>query len=237
MTDAPRDTRPPRGALAVIAVGLLACVFAALLSTDKPLGAATLEWVEESSLPDPKPVAIPGGGEMTLSNAAIRSTEPNAGDYTLFRSSAMLTIDAGSAVGHARLRCTIAVPKQTIIATTQKSRASYPRSSDNLADQEIHDTSLVEFSSHSTDLASVEIGDVLGSRYTREPGIVVEWPPFRIGRQVWQLGLPAGRPQEPLRLPFISIWRTTVTPAARISCTIETAAGSATVHTAGTLSG
>lgn len=230
-----RKIRPPRGALIVIAIGLLATLAAAALSTDKPLGAATLEWVEESSLPAPKPVAIPGGGEMTLSNAAIRSTEPNAGDYTLFRSSALLTIDAGSAIGHGRLRCTVAVPKQTIIAKTPKSRASYPRSSDNLADQEIHDTSLVEFSSHSTDLASVEVGDILGSRYTREPGIVVEWAPFRIGRQQWQLGLPAGRPREPLRLPFISIWRTTTTPAARISCTIETAAGSATVKTAGTL--
>lgn len=231
-----KKSRPPRGALIVIAVGLLATIAAALLSTDKPLGAATLEWVEEASLPDPKPVAIPGGGKMTLSNAAIRSTEPNAGDYTLFRSSALLTIDAGSAVGQGRLRCTIAVPKKrAIIAKTQKSRASYPRSSEDLAEQEIHDTSLIEFSSHSTDLASVEIGDVLGSRYTHEPGIVVEWAPFQIGRQVWQLGFPVGRPQEQLQLPFISIWRTTVTPAARIYCTIETAAGSATVRTAGAL--
>lgn len=230
-----RKIPPPRGALIVIAVGLLATVAAALLSTDKLLGVATLEWVEEASLPDPKPVAIPGGGEMTLSNAAIRSTEPNAGDYTVFRSSALLTIGAGSAVGQGRLRCAIAVPRQTIIAKTPKSRASYPRSSENLAEQEIHETSLIEFSSHSTDLASVEIGDVLGSRYTHEPGIVVEWPPFRIGRQVWQLGLPPGRPREPLELPFISIWRTTVTPAAHVSCRIETAAGSATVHTAGSL--
>lgn len=230
-----RQNRPPRGALAVIAVGLLATVIAALLSTDKPLGAATLEWVEEASMPDPRPVAIPGGGRMTLSDGAIASTEPNAGDYTLFRSSALVTIDAGSAVGQGRLRCTMTVPKRTIIAKTQKSRASYPRSSEDLADQEIHDTSLIEFSSHSTDLASVEIGDLLASRYTREPGIVVEWPPYRIGRQVWQLGLPAGRPREPLRLPFISIWRTTVTPAASVSCTIETAGGSATVRTAGSL--
>lgn len=237
MTDAPSGIRPPRGALIVIAIGLLATVAAALLSTDKLLGVATLEWVEETKLPDSKRTAIPGGGQMQLSDAAIRSTEANAGDYTLFRSSALLTIDAGSAVGRGRLRCTISVPKQTIIAKTPKSRASYPRSSDELADQEIHETSLVEFSSHSTDLASVEIGDVLSSRYTREPGILVEWPPFRIGRQVWQLGLPAGRPQEPLTLPFISIWRTTVTPAARISCTIETAAGEAAVRTAGTLSG
>lgn len=230
-----RQDRPPRGALVVIAIGLLATIAAALLSTDKPLGAAALEWVEEASMPDPKPVAIPGGGQMALSEGQIRSTEPNAGDYTLFRSSALLTIDAGSAVGHGRLRCTMTVPKRTIIAKTPKSRASYPHSSEDLADQETSETSLVEFSSHSTDLASVEIGDRLNSRYTREPGIVVEWPPFRIGEQVWQLGFPAGRPKEPLRLPFISIWRTTVTPAARISCEIETAAGSATVSTAGTL--
>jgi hypothetical protein len=50
------------------------------------------------------------------------------------------------------------------------------------------------------------------------------------------LGFPSGRPREPLHLPFVSIWRTTATPAARISCTIETAAGAATVGTAGALS-
>jgi hypothetical protein len=99
----------------------------------------------------------------------------------------------------------------------------------------VSETSLVEFSSHSTDLASVAIADVLGDRYTREDGIVVEWAPYRIGRQIWKLGLPAGRPAEPLRLPFVSIWRTTVAPAAKLACTVETAAGEATARTAGTL--
>jgi hypothetical protein len=232
-----KQNRPPRGALIVIAVGLLATVAAALLSTDKPLGAVTLEWVEEARMRDPKPVEIPGGGRMTLSEGQIRSTEPNAGEYTLFRSSALLTIDAGSAIGHGRLTCAISVPKRTIVAKTHDSRASYPRSSEDLAEQEVHDTSLIEFSSHSAELASVEIGDAINSRYTREPGIVVEWAPYRIGRQAWQLGFPGGRPKEVLSLPFVSIWRTTVTPAARISCTIETAAGSATVATAGSLPG
>src|SRR4249920_3036084 len=137
------QSRPPRGALIVIAVGLLATVAAALLSTDKPLGATSLEWVEEASMPGPKTVAIPGGGEMTLSDGQIRSTEPNAGEYTLFRSSALLTIDAGSATGHGRLTCAISVPRRTIVAKTHDSRASYPRSSENLADQEVSDTSLV----------------------------------------------------------------------------------------------
>jgi hypothetical protein len=232
-----KKIRPPRGALIVIAIGLLATVAAAVLSTDKLIGAATLEWVEEARLPDSKPVAIPGGGRMRLSDAEIRSTEPNAGEYTLFRTSAVLTIAPGSAIGHGRLRCSIQVPRRTIVAKTRSSRASYPRSSEDLAKQEPPENSLVEFSSHSTDLALVELGDAIGNRYTEEPGIVVEWAPFRLGQQVWKFGLPAGRPKRGLRLPFASIWRTTASPAAKIACTVETGAGKATVRTAGALAG
>lgn len=225
--------RPPRGALIVIAIGLLATVAAALLSTDKLIGAATLEWVEETPLPDSRKAPIPGGGGMQLTEASIRTTEPNVSDYTLYRTSSLLTISAGSAVGQARLRCSIGVPKRTIFAKTPKGRASYPRSSEELSDQDTPEDILVEFSSHSTDLALLEMGDVVGKRYTREKGIVVEWPPFRIGQQVWQYGLPAGRPKEDLTLPFASIWRTTAKPAAKIACTVENSAGTATVRTAG----
>jgi hypothetical protein len=232
-----RKIGPPRGALIVIAVGLLATIAAALLSTDKLIGAATLEWVEEATLPDSKPVAIPGGGQMQLSEAKIRSTEANAGEYTLYRTSAVLKIGAGSAIGHGRLRCSIQVPKRTIVAKTPSSRASYPRSSEDLVKQDPPENSLVEFSSHSTDLALVELGDAVGNRYTGEPGVVVEWAPFKIGQQVWKFGLPRGRPREDLRLPLASIWRTTANPAARIACTVETGAGKATARTAGALAG
>jgi hypothetical protein len=231
------ETKPPRGALIVIAVGLLATLAAALLSTDKPIGAVALEWVEESKMPDSPPAEIPGGGSMRLSEGLIRATEENVSDYTLYQTSALLTIDAGSAVGQSRVRCSIRVPKQTIVAKTTSSRASYPRSSEELSEQEAPERPLVEFSSHSTDVASVELGDVLGKRYTEAPGIVVEWAPFRIGQQVWQWGLSSGRPRQDLRLPFASIWRTTTSPAAKVACTIETAAGSATVRTAGRLPG
>jgi hypothetical protein len=227
---------PPRGALIVIAVGLLATVAAALLGNENLAGSVTtLEWVEKAPLPDSKKAAIPGGGEMQLTKAEIRATEANAGEYTLYRSSALLAISAGSAVGHARLRCSIRVPKRTIPAKTPKSRASYPRSSEELSEQETSETSSVEFSSHSTDLAAVEMSDIIGKRYTRQKGIVVEWAPFRIGQQVWKYGLPAGQPKEDLTLPFASIWRTTSKPAAKISCTVETSAGTATVSTAGLL--
>jgi hypothetical protein len=228
--------RPPRGALIVVAIGLLATVLAAVLADENLAGSvATLEWVEKAPLPDSKRVAIPGGGQMQLTEGEIRATEPNIGEYTLFRSSALLTISRGAAVGHARLRCSIRVSKRTIPAKTPKSRASYPRSSEELSEQETSETAAVEFSSHSTDLAAVEMADIIGKRYTSEKGIVVEWAPFRIGQQVWNYGLPSGRPKGDLTLPFASIWRTTAKPAAQISCTVENSAGTATVSTAGKL--
>jgi len=228
--------RPPRGALIVIAIGLFATLAAAVLANENLAGSvATLEWVEKAPLPDSKKAAIPGGGEMQLTKAEIRATEPNIGEYTLFRSSALLRISAGSAVGQARLRCTIRVSKRTIPAKTPKSRASYPRSSEELSEQETSETAAVEFSSHSTDLAAVEMNDIIGKRYTSEKGIVVEWAPFRIGQQVWKYGLPSGRPKEDLTLPFASIWRTIAKPAAQIACTVENSAGTATVSTAGKL--
>jgi hypothetical protein len=231
-----RKIRPPRGALIVIAIGLLATVAAAVLSNENlPGSVTTLEWVEKTPLPDSKQATIPGGGEMRLTEAGIRSTEQNVGEYSLFRTSALLTISRGAAIGHARLRCSIQVSKRTIVAKTHSSRASYPRSSEELFEQDTPETSLVEFSSHSTDLASLEMSDVFGKRYTQEKGIVVEWAPFQIGQQVWKYGLPAGRPKEDLTLPFASIWRTTSQPAAHIACTVENSVGTATVSTAGKL--
>lgn len=221
----------------MIAVGLLATVAAALLSTDKPLGAVALSWEGKAPLPDSAPAAIPGGGAVRLADAGIRVTEANAADYRLFRVAAVLRIDAGSAVGQGRLRCAIRVPPRTIVAKTPSSRASYPRSSEELAEQEAPETALVEFRSHSTDLAALELGDAIGRRFTRRRGVVVEWAPYRIDQQVWRWGLPPARPAEPLTLPFASIWRTTGAPAARIACTVETGAGTATVRTAGKLAG
>ena len=70
----------------MVAVGLLACVVAALASTGKGEGeAANLEWVQSKEVPDSKPVAVPGGkGEMQLTETRIRATGTNVSGYSLF---------------------------------------------------------------------------------------------------------------------------------------------------------
>ncbi len=232
--EAGKETRPPWGALAVIAIGLIGCVAAALLSTDKPLTAAQLTWEEMAPLPDSKPVEIPGGGTMRIERAGLRATAPNAGGYTLYRAVGVLNISTGASVGQGRVHCVTRVPTRAIVTHTTKQRAAYPRPSPDLIRQGVARTSLVEFSAQNSDLAVVEFGDAF-DRYTGKTDITVEWTPYRPGEQGWDWGLPTGRPGKPLTLGFGSIWRTTTTPAARLACTIETATGTATTRTAGSL--
>lgn len=218
----------------MIAVGLIGCVAAALLSTDKPLSAAQLTWDARAPLPESRSVAIPGGGTMRIEQAGLRGTAPNAGGYSLYRVAAVLDISTGAAVGQGRVRCVTRVPTRTIVAHTTKQRASYPQPSPELIKQGVPRTALVEFSAQNSDLAVVDFGDAF-DRFTGKTGITVEWTPYRQGQQGWDWGLPTGRPGKPLTLGFGSIWRTTATPAARIACTVTTAAGSATARTAGSL--
>lgn len=234
------QTRPPRGALAVVAVGLLATIAAALLSnSNASAGAAELEWELKRPLPDSKPAQVPGGGgTLRLLDAGIRATGTNVSGYQLYRVAALLAITRGAPIGSGRVTCTTRVPRRTIVVHTPNNRGSYPRPSEEeeLVKQEVPERVVVEFNAQGTDVALVGLGDAF-DEFVNERGVTVSWTPFRIGQQGWQWGLPPGRPRQSLELGFASIWRTTAAPAAHISCTLTTSAGSARVSTGGALSG
>jgi hypothetical protein len=232
------DTRPPRGALIVVAVGLFACLAAALLATDKSSGAAAdLEWAQKQPLPDSAAVPVPGGkGEMRLTEVGIRATGTNVGGYSLYRVAALLTIDAKSPIGRGRILCSIKAPQDTEVAQTPGSRASYPRSSEDLFAQEVPEVVLAEFSSRGTGLAVLEFEDLFSGGFSSVRGLKVEWPEYTVGEERWEWFLPPGPPSVDLELPFASVWKTTAVPAAKIACTLTANAGKATVRTAGALS-
>jgi hypothetical protein len=236
-TEAPQD-RLPRGAVIVVAIGLLACVVAAVASTDKSGGtAAQLEWVQKTPLPDSRAVTIPGGGgTVRLAEAGIRDTGTNVSGYSLYRTAATLKISAGAPVGGARVLCSTKAPGGSEVAQTSGSRASYPRSSEKLIEQEVPEVVLVEFSSHGDSLAVVEFEDLFEHGFATEKGIKVEWPAYKVGEERWKWFLPPGPPAQTLELPFATVWRTTAVPSAGIACTLTTSAGKATVRTQGGLS-
>jgi hypothetical protein len=227
----------PRGALIVVAVGLLACIAAALLSTDKAGGeAANLEWVQAAPIPDSKPVDVPGGkGTMQMIDGGLRATGTNVSGYSLFRVASVLRIDAGSPVGGGHVVCSARARQGTEIAQTSGGlRATYPRSSEGLYTQEVPEVLLIDFSSHGDELAVVEVED-LPDRFTTERGVKLEWPKYEVGTEHLQYFLPAGKPKQDLELPFDMVWKTTAIPSAKIACTLIVGAGKATVRTAGAL--
>ena len=229
------DNRPPRGAIAVVVVGLVATLAAAVLSTDEAGGTSVkLEWAALARVPDSKPAAIPGGGSMQLEDAGLRATESNVNGEKVFRATAALRIEAGSAVGQARVRCLMRSGNGAELGRTVNSRGAFPRSSGeyNLTKQEVPESVGIKFHSNGAEYASLVLEDAFEA-FTELPGVVVSWAPYRPDSQEWQWGLAEGRPEQPLELGFASFWRTTGVPQVRISCTLENATGAATVRTAG----
>jgi hypothetical protein len=232
------ESRPPRGALAVIAIGLIATLAAALLTTDASGGSSVaIEWAAHAPLPDSPPAAIPGGGSMRLADGGMRTSEGNIEGEGIFRVASVLRIEAGSAVGQARVRCRMSGGRGAELGRTVNSRAAFPRSSGeyNLTKQEVPGSVGVRLPIQGAEYASLELGDAFET-FTGLPGVVVSWMPHRTYSQEWQWGLPRGRLKEPLELGFASFWRSAGKLSARVSCVLETDAGKAAVRTAGELS-
>jgi hypothetical protein len=229
----PQDDKPPRGALIVVAIGLLACIVAALATVGKGEGeSAHLEWVQLGTAPDSKTAPVPGGkGEMQLVDTHIRATGTNVSGYSLFTADSTLKVSAGAPIGGARILCSVKAGKGTEIAQSAGGlRGTYPRSSEEgIFNQEVPETVLMDFSSHSSELATLEVLD-RPKRFTTEQGVKLEWPEYEVGVEHLKYFI-SGKPERDLELPFFTIWRTTKIPAADIACGLETSAGKSSVTT------
>ncbi|MGE0066049.1 MAG: hypothetical protein AB7T48_01745 [Solirubrobacterales bacterium] len=235
----PQDSRIPRGALIVVAVGLVACVLAALLSTDKSSGAsASLEWVQTAPIPASAAVPVPGGGgEMRLEEGQIAASGLNVAGYSLYRVFSTLRIDSGSPVGDGRVLCvTKGGPRSEISRSTGGLRALYPRSAENgIYSQNVPETLVIEFAARGGTAVQVEAEDLRIRRFTSEQGVKLEWPEYTIGTERLKYFIAGGKPEQDLVLPFYSVWKGTAVPSARIECTLQTSAGKASVATRGSL--
>jgi hypothetical protein len=232
------ESRPPRGALVVIAIGLIATLAAVALATDEAGGSSVeIEWVRRAPLPDSAPATIPGGGSMRLEDGGLRVTEANIEGERVYRATSVLRIEAGSAVGQARVNCKMNGGPGAELGRTVNSRGAFPRSSGeyNLTKQEVPESVGVRLPIQGAEYASLEMEDAFEA-FTDLPGVVVSWMPYRTHSQEWQWGLPEGRPKQPLELGFATFWRTSGPVSVEVSCTLETDAGKAAVHTAGALS-
>lgn len=235
----PEENRIPRGALIVVAVGLVACLAAAVLATDKTSGAsAKLEWVQEAPIPPSQAVKVPGSDrEMRLEEGQIAASGMNVAGYSLFRVFSTLRIDAGAPVGEGTILCaTKGGPRSEISRSTGGLRALYPRSAeDGIFSQPAPETLSIEFAARGGSAVLVDSEDLRIRRFTSERGVKLEWPEYTIGTERLKYFIAGGTPERDLVLPFYSVWKGRAIPSAKIECTLETSAGKASVNTEGSL--
>jgi hypothetical protein len=227
--------RPPRGAIVIVAIGLVACVVAVLATADKSSGEfAYLEWVQKIQLPDSKAVPVPGGTQkIQLVDGFIRSTGTNVSGYNAFQVATELRIEAGAPINESHIFCAIHGGHNAEIGRSQGGlRTLYPRSSDGLFTQPGPEAVVLDFSSHGTEYAALEVSD-LPDKWTNERGVKLEWPEYELGTEHLDYFIAGGKPKRDLVLPFNSIWRSTNAPEASVTCTLKSNAGKATVETEG----
>jgi hypothetical protein len=237
-SEVPADERIPRGAIVVVAIGLLATLAAALLSGGGTGGdAAHLEWVQHRAIPDSKPVQVPGDrpGKMQLVDGIIKATGTNTSGYSLFAVQQTAKIDQGVKFEEGTLVCSVHAPATgTLIAqSTGGLRMTYPRKSETgIYGQPVEESVVAgKFASHGHPSAILEVSEDLPERYTSVQGVKLEWPHYQVGTEHIEFLLPEGTPKAATELTFLTVWKTTRRARADITCKLTTAPGTATVHT------
>jgi hypothetical protein len=207
----------PKGAIAVVAVGLLLSAVAALLTVDEDEGGERLEWELSAEIPDSGAVPLRPAGSLEIIDGGIESTRENASGYSLFRVAGSAVLDLGEFDGRAELRCTVRVPPRSVLARTPGKRAAYPLPSEDLLSQAVPEVSVVRFNAKGGDLVGVDVEDAF-EQFTNADAVKVEWAPYRQGQQTWDWVLEPTERTEPARLAFMTMWRTTESAGARIAC-------------------
>jgi hypothetical protein len=237
----PSDERIPRGAIVVVAIGLLATLAAALLTqTGYGSGeAAHLEFVQKAKIPDSEKVAVPGSkkAKIQLVDGTIKATGTNVAGYSLFRVRSTVKIDQGGRIG-GELLCSIHASRiGTLIAQSSGGlRMLYPRSSKAGISGLKPEPVVAKVASHGLQLALLEeVTEDMPEYFTTIQGVKVGWPEYEEGTEHILYYLPHGKAKTTVELPFYTIWKSTKAPAAEISCTLTTKLGKATVETAGSL--
>jgi hypothetical protein len=225
----------PRGALAVVVLGLVLSGLTAVLTVSESSGGERLDWERSASIPDSAPAPFGEDGSLRITDAGLEATRANASGYSLYRVAGTLNLDLTDFDGRAEARCTVQVPPGSVLARTPNKRASYPLPSEDVRTQTVPELSVVRFNAKGTDVVGVEVEDAF-DEFTNSPDVKAEWAPYRKGRQTWEWVLLPRTRTEPVTLSFTTLWRTTGEPGAKIACTAEAAGRTARAGTGGTLS-
>ncbi|HTU14151.1 MAG TPA: hypothetical protein VMF31_03045 [Solirubrobacterales bacterium] len=210
--------RIPRGALVVVAIGLIATL--GVLGLDRLGGgtSAELEWttVEEVKTP-PKAAVGPGG--VSMDRTTISAIGQNGGGEAIYRIAGAITVDSGGKQTPVQVRCDIeSLDPDSEIARTPKRRAAWPRPSDELQAQEVPESAVVKFNAVGNDVLGLPMRDVV-RRYTNTlSSSLVDWDGYDPRIQNWVWDMRDGTGPSPAVLGYVVIFKSAEKPDASLKC-------------------
>jgi hypothetical protein len=224
---------PPRGAVIVVAVGLLVTIAALALSRDPGAVGEDIEFEPSEPVPQSAPAALGAGGQARIVDGVVARTDANDVHDRLYRIQASLTARAGAGAEIESVRCQYRLPDGVFAGQSEGRRAAFPRPLADTADDAIKEGAPVEFTMGSDEQAGITLRNqffkyVIGG----DPSVL--WSNLAAGQHTWKWSYPA--PVRTTRDNFAAVLVARGGETIPIACKPEAQAGSAirttTVRTA-----
>jgi hypothetical protein len=215
---------PPRGAIAVVVVGLLITGAAVLLSRNPGQSGEDVPYVTETKFPESATMTLGSGGNAKIVDVAISTTAANDEGDRLFRIEASLRTRAGDGARIASVRCQLRLARGVHFGQSEGRRAAFPRPLADTADDAIKEGVPVEFETEGAEQAGLELRNSF-FKYVVGGNPSVEWPNLAEGQHVWLWGYP--KPVKTTRDNFATVLVAGGGQRLPLACTPEAKGGAA----------
>jgi len=175
---------PPRGAVIVVAVGLLVTFAAIALSKDPGGSGEDVSLNDEKTFVDSPTVTLPGGGNAKIVDGAVTNSDSNDLSQRIYRIEASLRARAGGADRIDLVRCQLTYPKGVELGISENRDAAFPRPLEDTADDAIKEATTVEFDTEDSSKAAVDLRNQF-FKYVIGGNPSVSWPSLAKGQNTW----------------------------------------------------
>lgn len=177
-------TPPPRGAVIVVAVGLLVTVAAIALSKDPGGSGEDVGLANEKTFPDSPTVTLPGGGNAKIVDGAVSDSDANDLSQRIYKIEASLRARAGAHLAIDEIRCQLTYPKGVELGISDGRDAAFPRPLEDTADDAIKEAASVDFDTSDSSKAAVPLRNQF-FKYVIGGNPSVSWPSLAEGQNAW----------------------------------------------------
>lgn len=177
-------TPPPRGAVIVVAVGLLVTFAAIALSKDPGGSGEDVGLPNEKTFPDSPTVTLPGGGNVKIVDGAVSDSDANDLSQRVYKIEASLRVRAGAPLAIDQIRCQLTYPKGVELGISDGRDAAFPRPLEDTADDAIKEAASVEFDTSDSSKAAVALRNKF-FKYVIGGNPSVSWPSLAEGQNAW----------------------------------------------------